>query len=104
MSFRITPYLPLLLLLAGAPARALQDNQAFSGAPESLPDLGLAPQVDAAAQLRLAESYITQFGHLAKQGNSLIIPSDIADAAGMVAAVSKIIKPGEGLGKSGTRS
>ncbi|MDY0259122.1 MAG: stomatin-like protein [Desulfovibrio sp.] len=56
----------------------------------------------AAAQLRLAESYITQFGQLAKQGNSLIIPSDIADAAGMVAAVSKIIKPGEGLGKSGT--
>lgn len=51
----------------------------------------------AAAQLRLAEAYISQFGQLAKQGNSLIIPADIADAAGMVAAVSKIIKSGQGL-------
>ena len=57
----------------------------------------------AAAQLRLAEAYITQFGHIAKQGNSLIIPADIADTAGMVAAVSKIIKPGEGLSKNVSR-
>ncbi len=57
----------------------------------------------AAAQLRLAEAYITQFGHIAKQGNSLIIPADIADTASMVAAVSKIIKPGEGLNKSVSR-
>ena len=51
----------------------------------------------AAAQLRLAESYIGEFGKLAREGNSLIIPADIADAAGMVAAVSRIIKPGQGL-------
>lgn len=46
LSFRVTPYLPLLLLLAGVPARALQANQAFSRDADSLPDLGLAPQVD----------------------------------------------------------
>ncbi len=51
----------------------------------------------AAAQLRLAEAYIDQFGRLAREGTSLIIPADIADAAGMVAAVSGIIKPGRGL-------
>ena len=51
----------------------------------------------AAAQLRLAEAYITEFGKLAKTGNSMIIPADVADAAGMVATMTKIIKPGHGL-------
>ncbi|MBQ7617440.1 MAG: paraslipin [Desulfovibrio sp.] len=51
----------------------------------------------AAAQLRLAEAYIDQFGRLAKQGNTMIIPSNIGDAAGMVASLTKIIKKGEGL-------
>ena len=32
-----------------------------------------------AVQLRVAEQYLTQFGHLAKAGNSLIIPSNLAD-------------------------
>lgn len=53
----------------------------------------------AAAQLRLAEAYIDQFGRLAREGNSLIIPADIGDVAGMVAAVSGIIKPGRGLAR-----
>ena len=51
----------------------------------------------AAAQLRLAEAYINEFGKLAKTGNSMIIPADVADAAGMVATMTKIIKPGHGL-------
>ncbi len=54
----------------------------------------------AAAQLRLAEAYIEQFGRLAKSGNSMIIPADVADAAGMVAAMTGIIKSGQGLNKS----
>ena len=51
----------------------------------------------AAAQLRLAEAYITEFGKLAKTGNSVIIPADVADAAGMVATMTRIIRPGQGL-------
>ena len=51
----------------------------------------------AAAQLRLAEAYINEFGKLAKTGNSMIIPADVADAAGMVATMTKITKPGQGL-------
>jgi regulator of protease activity HflC (stomatin/prohibitin superfamily) len=51
----------------------------------------------AAAQLRLAEIYINEFGNIARQGNSLIIPANLADAAGMLAAVTKIIKPERGL-------
>lgn len=55
----------------------------------------------AAAQLRLAEAYIGEFGKLAREGNSLIIPADVADAAGMVATMTKIIKPGQGLAREG---
>jgi len=43
-----------------------------------------------AVNLRIAESYIGEFGRLAKTNNTLIIPSNLADAAGFVAAVGKI--------------
>ncbi len=54
----------------------------------------------AAAQLRLAEAYIEQFGHLAKAGNTLIIPQTLSDAAGIVSSLTKIIKKDEGLNRS----
>jgi len=50
-----------------------------------------------AAQLRIAESYIEQFGKLAKDGNTMIIPADVANIAGMVATVTSIIKGPSGL-------
>ena len=53
----------------------------------------------AAAQLRLAEAYISEFGKLAKTGNSLIIPSNVADAASMLAVMTRIVNPGHGLSK-----
>ena len=53
-----------------------------------------------AAQLRLAEGYIAQFGNLARQANSLVIPANIADVSGMVATLARIIKPGQGLDAS----
>lgn len=43
-----------------------------------------------AVNLRIAESYILEFGKLAKTNNTMIIPSNLADAAGFVAAVGKI--------------
>ena len=51
----------------------------------------------AAAQLRLAEGYLEQFGQLARTGNTMIIPANVSDAAGMVAAMTKIIKSGQGM-------
>ena len=38
-----------------------------------------------AVQLRVAESYIDQFGELAKTSNTMILPANAADIAGMVA-------------------
>lgn len=52
-----------------------------------------------AMQLRVAEQYITQFGALAKAGNSLVIPADLSDVASMLALATRIVKddaPGDG--------
>jgi regulator of protease activity HflC (stomatin/prohibitin superfamily) len=38
----------------------------------------------AAANLRVAEQYIAEFGNLAKKSNTLVIPSNVGDLAGMV--------------------
>ena len=51
------------------PARALQDNQAFSKGPETLPDLGLAPQVDDDAK-HFAEM-AKKFGEASMSDNGL---------------------------------
>jgi len=45
-----------------------------------------------AVNLRVAEQYIKQFGNLAKEGNTLVIPSNLSDVGGMVAAATKLIK------------
>ena len=44
-----------------------------------------------AVNLRIAEQYLIQFGHLAKENNSLIIPSNLSDIAGVVAAAKSVI-------------
>lgn len=45
-----------------------------------------------AINLRLAENYITEFGKLAKTGNTMIIPSDLANVAGFIKSASSVIK------------
>ncbi|MGN0844710.1 MAG: SPFH domain-containing protein [Kiritimatiellia bacterium] len=42
------------------------------------------PDAATAMNLRVAEAYVKEFGNLAKQGNTLIIPSDLANVAGFV--------------------
>lgn len=42
------------------------------------------PDAATAMNLRVAESYVKEFGNLAKQGNTLVIPSDLANIAGFV--------------------
>lgn len=44
-----------------------------------------------AVNLRIAEQYITQFGNLAKQTNTMIIPSNVSDLASMVASIGKVL-------------
>jgi regulator of protease activity HflC (stomatin/prohibitin superfamily) len=47
---------------------------------------------NAAMQLRIAEAYITQFGNLAKEGNTLVVPSNLTDLSSMIALATTIAK------------
>jgi regulator of protease activity HflC (stomatin/prohibitin superfamily) len=45
-----------------------------------------------AVNLRIAEQYLDEFGKLAKTNNSIIIPSNLSDIAGMIKAASSVIR------------
>jgi len=44
-----------------------------------------------AVNLRIAEQYLNEFGKLAKTNNTMIIPSDLANIAGIVKAASSVL-------------
>lgn len=46
---------------------------------------------NAAMKLRVAEAYIEQFGHLAKEGNTLVVPANLSDMSSMIALATNII-------------
>lgn len=57
-----------------------------------------------AVNLRVAEQYISEFGNLARTNNSLIIPSNLSDMAGMIASAMTVIQQArkdEGAGPAG---
>ena len=45
-----------------------------------------------AVNLRVAQQYLDEFGKLAKTNNSMIIPTNLADIAGVIEAVTSVIK------------
>ena len=45
-----------------------------------------------AVNLRIAEQYLTEFGKLASTNNTMIIPSDLSDIAGIIASATSVIK------------
>jgi len=45
-----------------------------------------------AVNLRIAEQYLNEFGNLAKTNNSIIIPANLADIAGVIKAATSVIK------------
>lgn len=51
-----------------------------------------------AVNLRVAERYITEFGHLAKETNTMIIPGNLSDVAGMVATLGRVLQTGQAGG------
>jgi regulator of protease activity HflC (stomatin/prohibitin superfamily) len=44
-----------------------------------------------ATQLRVAEQYVHQFGMLAQNTNTMILPANVADVAGMVATAMRVL-------------
>jgi regulator of protease activity HflC (stomatin/prohibitin superfamily) len=47
-----------------------------------------------AVQLRVAEQYITNFGELAKTGNTLILPANLSDVGSMISLAMNVIRRG----------
>jgi len=43
-----------------------------------------------AVQLRVAEQYVSQFGNLAQKTNTVVVPANVSDVAGMIAAAMKV--------------
>jgi len=45
-----------------------------------------------AMQLRVAEAYVQQFGNLAKQGTTLVVPANVSDLASMISLATNIVR------------
>jgi len=45
-----------------------------------------------AMQLRIAEQYVAQFGNLAKEGNTFVVPANLGDLTSMMALATDIVK------------
>ena len=43
-----------------------------------------------AVQLRVAEQYVAQFGHIASKTNTVVVPANVSDVAGMIATAMKV--------------
>jgi len=71
-----------ILLVADATAQGLQ----------KVAEVINMPGGTEAMNLKVAEQYIDEFGNLAKENNTMIIPTDLANMGGMVAAATEIIK------------
>jgi regulator of protease activity HflC (stomatin/prohibitin superfamily) len=48
-----------------------------------------------AMQLRIAEDYVRQFGNLAKSANTLVVPANLSDVAGMISLATKVFGNGK---------
>ncbi|AZN36493.1 SPFH domain-containing protein [Iodobacter ciconiae] len=46
-----------------------------------------------AVNLKVAEQYVAAFANIAKEGNTMLLPSNASDIAGMVATAMSVIKP-----------
>lgn len=58
-----------------------------------------------AVNLRIAEQYLQEFGKLAKQNNTMIVPSNLSDISSVIASISQVLKfenasPGTGPSSS----
>jgi regulator of protease activity HflC (stomatin/prohibitin superfamily) len=53
-----------------------------------------------AMQLRIAEDYVQQFGNLAKSANTLVVPANLTDIAGMIALATRVFDQARPAGAS----
>ena len=56
-----------------------------------------------AMELRIAERYLEQFGHLAQAGNTIVLPATISDVGSMIALARGMLRT-DGAGEAAKRS
>jgi regulator of protease activity HflC (stomatin/prohibitin superfamily) len=56
-----------------------------------------------AMNLRVAEQYITQFGRLAKDGNTFIVPANLSDVASMITLATSLVRGSNSDGAAPSR-
>ncbi len=76
----------------GDAAAILARAEATARSVDMLSSVLSAPGGAAAAQLRVAEQYLTAFGNLAKEGTTVLLPSSAGEPAAMVAQAMSIYK------------
>ncbi|MBT7958539.1 MAG: paraslipin [Akkermansiaceae bacterium] len=70
-----------ITLLAGATAEGIRNIASAINEPGG----------SDAVNLRIAEQYVREFGNLAKETNTMILPSNLADIGGTVASLGKVL-------------
>ena len=88
------PVISLLLCLWGQllAAKARPEGTATADGLATVADQMEKPGGTQAANLRVAENYLEQFGKLAKEGNTMILPTDLANISGLVSSLTSVIK------------
>jgi regulator of protease activity HflC (stomatin/prohibitin superfamily) len=71
-----------ILARAEATAKAIRQIAEAIGAPGGVQ----------AVNLRVAEQYINEFGNLARTTNTVILPTNVADVAGLIATAMSVVK------------
>ncbi len=78
-----------------AEGRAVEIQRVAEATAEGIRKIGLAINEKGGAEavnLRIAQQYLDEFGKLAKTNNTMIIPSDLADIAGVIKTASSVLK------------
>ena len=78
----------------GQAAAILAIAEANSKAIRQVAEAMASPGGMGAVNLKVAEQYIAQFGNLAKTTNTLILPTNVADVAGLIATAMSVVKSG----------
>lgn len=86
-----------------AEGRAVEIHRVAEATAEGLKKIALAINEKGGADavnLRIAQQYLDEFGKLAKANNTMIIPSDLADIAGVIKTASSVLKTQSTTGAS----
>jgi len=79
----------------GEAAAVLAIAEATAKAIVQVGDAVRAPGGMEAVNLKVAERYVDAFGNLAKAGNTLVLPGNLADMGGLIATAMSVVKAGK---------